>query len=56
VPLAVSSAVCGKDASYLVNGIMIGELEFYDGFTPKELGLYVFGTQAVVFKSVSIEE
>ena len=48
--------VRGKDATYSVNGIIIGELELYEEFTPRESGLYVFGTQAVVFKSVRIEE
>jgi serine/threonine protein kinase len=45
-----------KDATYLVNGTVIGKFKLYDGFVPNETGLYIFENQAVVFKSIRIEE
>jgi hypothetical protein len=44
-----------KDATYLVNGMVIGKFKLYDGFVPKEIALYIFENQAVVFKSIRIE-
>jgi len=47
--------VRGKDATYFVNGAVIGRFILYDGFMPNEIGLFIYGKQKVVFKSIRIK-
>lgn len=48
--------VRGRDATYIVNGTVIGRFKLYDGFTPNMIGLFTYGKQKIVFKSIRIEE
>ncbi len=47
--------VRGKDATYFVNGAVIGKFKLYNGFTPNMIGLFIYGKQKVVFKSIRID-
>ena len=47
--------VRGKNATYLVNGAVIGKFTLCDGFTPNMIGPFTFGKQKVVFKSIRID-
>ncbi len=48
--------VRGKNATYLVNGTVIGTFLLVDGFIPINIGVIVEGKQAAVFRSILIEE